>query len=73
MTIPQNPNLIYSIVTIAFYLILFAFIIYSLLATYALLRYGRSKKIGLITAAVYIVICTGLFTFAIINLNNLKV
>jgi hypothetical protein len=60
-----------SIVTIIFYLLMATFAIYSLIAIYSLLRYGRSKTVGALVAVIYIVIVAGLYAAAQTSLNNL--
>ena len=61
-----------SIISIVFYLIMAAFVLYSLLAIYSLLRFGRSKILGLIISLLYLIISAGLYAAAVNNLNAIK-
>ncbi len=61
-----------SILALAFYLIMAAFIIYSLIAIYALLKYGRSKTLGLAVTILYLIISLSLYAAAVGNLNKIK-
>ena len=61
-----------SILGVVFYIIMAAFVLYSLLALYALLRFGRSKILAISVALLYLVISASLYTVAVINLNKIK-
>jgi len=63
----------HTILALFFYLFMGGFVIYSALAVYALMRFGKSKSLGLIVSMTYIVIIAGLFSAAVINLNNIKI
>lgn len=71
---PQyQPNtFVESIVALIFYLIMAGFVLYSLLALYALMRYGRTKIITIAVALVYLIICGSLYLAAVVNLNDIK-
>ncbi|OGE82461.1 MAG: hypothetical protein A3B10_00085 [Candidatus Doudnabacteria bacterium RIFCSPLOWO2_01_FULL_44_21] len=68
----QPTNLISSIVSLIFYLIMAGFVLYSLIALYALLRYGRSKILAIVVSLVYLTITAGLYVAAVNNLSNIK-
>jgi len=68
----QPENLVHTIVALVFYLIMAGFFIYSLLALYGLLKFGRSKILSVTVAIIYLVLAAGLYSTAVINLNNIK-
>jgi hypothetical protein len=41
------------------------------LAIYALLRFGRSKMLGIVVSLLYLIIAAGLYAAAVSNLNNI--
>ena len=61
-----SPHLINSIISVIFYLIMAAFMLYSLQAIYTVLRFGRSKILAIIVCIVYLIISASLY-FAAIN------
>ena len=61
-----------SIISIIFYLIVAAFVLYSLLALFSLLKFGRSKILGIIISLLYLIITVSLYAAAVGNLNSLK-
>jgi len=61
-----------SILAIFFYLLMAAFVLYSLLALYSLLRFGRSKVLATIVSILYLIITAGLYAAAVSNLNAIK-
>ncbi len=68
-----EPNsFAHSILALVFYLIMAGIVIYSLVALYALMRYGRSKLLTITVSIIYLVICGGLYLAAITNLNNIR-
>lgn len=62
----------HTLLALVFYIFMIGFVIYSALAIYALMRFGKSKTLGLVVSMFYIVIIAGLFSFAVTNLNNIK-
>jgi hypothetical protein len=68
----QPSNLGESIVALIFYLIMAAFVIYSLIAIYSLLKYGRSKMLGLTVVILYLIISLSLYLAALGNLEKIK-
>lgn len=65
----QPNSLINSVVALAFYIIMAFFFLYSLISIYALLRYARSKILGIIIAVIYLIIIGSLYTVAVQNLK----
>ena len=65
----QPSNFATTILALVFYVIMAGFVLYSLLAIYALLRYGRSKILAIIVSLLYLVITAGLYAAAVGNLN----
>jgi len=61
-----------SILDAIFYIILVVFLLYSLLAIYALLKEGRSKSLSIIVTLVYLAMATAIYFTAVIHLNNIK-
>ena len=72
MTPYQPTSLVSSIVAIIFYLLMAGFVLYSLMTIYTLLRFGRTRTLGVIISVLYLVITAGLYTAAVINLNAIK-
>lgn len=68
----QPASLVETILALVFYIIMAGFAIYSLMAIYALVRYGRSKLIALGIALLYLVVMAGLYAAAVENLNHIK-
>ena len=58
-----------SLVALVFYLLMAVFTIYSIVALYALLRFGRNKTLAIAVSIFYLVIAAGLYTNAVINLK----
>jgi hypothetical protein len=71
MTPYEPTSLGHTVVAVIFYLIMAAFMIYSLLAMYALLSFGRSKILGAIVSILYLVIVASLYAAAVGNLNQI--
>jgi hypothetical protein len=65
----QPSGLVNSVVALAFYIIMAFFFLYSLISIYALLRYARSKILGIIIAVIYLIIIGSLYTVAVQNLK----
>jgi predicted membrane channel-forming protein YqfA (hemolysin III family) len=61
-----------SVIAIIFYLIMAAFVLYSLIALYSLLRFGRTKILAIIVSILYLIISAGLYAAAVSNLNAIK-
>jgi hypothetical protein len=60
-----------NVITIVFYLIMATLVLYSILAFYALLKFGRSKIISLTVSILYLIIIVSLYAAAVGNLNKL--
>jgi hypothetical protein len=67
----QNSNPVYTILAIIFYVALIILAFYSLLAVYALLKFGRSRTVGIIISLCYLIITAGFYFAALTNLNAL--
>ncbi len=61
-----------SILALVFYLLMAGFVLYSMIALYALMRFGRSKILAIIISILYLIISAGLYAAAVGNLNNIK-
>jgi hypothetical protein len=68
----QPTSFAHSILALVFYVTLAGFVIYSMLALYALLRFGRSKTMALVISILYLIISAGLYAAAVGNLSNIK-
>ena len=68
----QPNNLVGTIVALVFYILMAGFVLYSLVALYALLRFGRNKILALLVSILYLIIIAGLYAAAVGNLNNIK-
>jgi hypothetical protein len=68
----QPNNFGHTIVALVFYIIMAGIALYSLIALYALLRYGRNRLLGMIVAIAYLVIWAGLFASAASTLSTLS-
>lgn len=71
-TIYQPSSLLHTIIALIFYITMAGFVIYSIIALYSLIRFGKSKSLALMITALYTIIASGLYASAVINLNNLK-
>jgi hypothetical protein len=60
-----------SIVALVFYILMAIFIIYSLFAIYALLRYGRTRILGIVISLLYLIIAASIYLMGANNLNHL--
>ena len=69
---PEITSILYTGLVIIFYIIMLGFTTYSFLTLYALLRYGKSKMVGLVVLLFYVVITSSLFSTALDNLNKIK-
>lgn len=56
---------------ILFYALMLLFAAYSIIMIYVLIRYGRSKILGLTLSTLYLIIILSLYTAAAINFNKL--
>jgi hypothetical protein len=71
--IPYQPtNLVTTIIALIFYLLMAGFVLYSLLALYTLLRFGRSTILGIIISILYLIITASLYAAAVQNLNAIQ-
>lgn len=68
----QPTSLPLTILALIFYLIMAGFAIYSMLALYALIRFGKSKLVAFGVSLLYIIIAASLYGAAISNLNNIN-
>lgn len=60
-----------TLLALVFYLLMAGFILYSLLALYALLRFGRSKILAIIVSILYLLTAAGLYAAAVGNLTSI--
>ncbi|MEO8065515.1 MAG: hypothetical protein ABI643_01505 [Candidatus Doudnabacteria bacterium] len=72
MTPYQPTSLWPTILALVFYILMAAYVLYSLLAIYALVKFGRSKGLAILVSLFYLAISSGLYAAAVINLNNIK-
>ena len=68
----QPTSIANTIVALIFYIIMAGFVIYSLFALYALLRFGKSKILSIVVALIYLIFCASLYAAAVANLNAIK-
>lgn len=68
----QPTSIATSILALIFYLLMAGFVLYSILALYALIRFGRSKILTIIVSLLYLIISAGLYAAAVFNLNAIK-
>lgn len=68
----EPSNLAHTLLALVFYVFMAGFAVYSILAIYALMKFGKSKSLGLIVSLFYIVVIAGLFSLAVTNLNNVN-
>ncbi len=71
MPVYQPSTLGHTVLALVFYILMAGFMLYSLLALYALLRHGRSKVLVIIVSIIYLIISGSLFAAAVANLNNI--
>ena len=62
----------FQIVSIIFYLILVVYAIYSLIALYALLKFGQNKILGIVVSLVYLAFSLSFYFGSMVYINNLK-
>ncbi len=72
MTAYQPTSLGATILALVFYLLMAGFALYSLLAVYALIRFGQSKVLAFIVSFLYLLISASLYAAAVINLNAIR-
>ena len=60
------------IAEIIFYLLMVIFALYSLEMIYALLRFSKSRMLGIILSAIYLIIIFSLYGAAAINLRMVR-
>ena len=68
----QSNNLGHTIIALVFYIIMAGIGLYSLIALYALLRYGRNRLLAMIVSIAYLVIWAGLFASAAYTLTAIS-
>lgn len=68
----QPTSIVSTILGLIFYLLMAGFMLYSLLTIYSLLRFGRSRILGIIVSILYLIITAGLYAAAVSNLNAIK-
>lgn len=61
-----------AILALVFYILMAGFVLYSLLAIYTLLKFGRSKILSTIVSLLYLIISAGLYAAAVSNLNAIR-
>lgn len=66
-----SAGLGHSILSVIFYLLMVGFVLYSLFAIYSLLRFGRSKIIGISVSIIFLIIAASLYAAAVSSLNNI--
>ena len=62
----------HAILALVFYVLMVGYVLYSLIALYALLRFGRTKILAIIVSLLYLIASAGLYAAAVGNLNNIK-
>jgi hypothetical protein len=72
MTPYQPTSLVHTILALIFYLLMAGFVGYSLIALYALIRFGRSKILSLVIALLYLLISASLYAAALGSLNAIR-
>ena len=68
----QPTSLGMTLLAMVFYIVMAGFVLYSLLTIYSLIRFGRSKILGIIVSILYLIITAGLYAAAVSNLNAIK-
>lgn len=68
----QPSSLGTTLVALVFYILMAGYILYTLIALYALLRFGRSTILAIIVSILYLLISAGLYAAAVGNLSNIK-
>jgi hypothetical protein len=67
----QPTGLGTTIVALVFYIFMAGFVLYSLIALYALLRFGRSKIVSILVSILYLIMTASLYAAAVGNLNQI--
>jgi hypothetical protein len=67
----QPSSLGPTILALVFYILMAGFVLYSLLALYALLKFGRSKILSIVISLLYLIISAGLYAAAVGNLSTI--
>jgi len=66
-----EPNsLVHTIIALVFYVIMAGTVLYTLIALYALLKYGHNKLLAIGVSIFYLIIWASLFAAAVVNLNQ---
>ena len=68
----QPTSLGMTLLALVFYVVMAGFVLYSLIAIYALLKFGRSKILAIIVSLLYLIISACLYASAVGNLSNIK-
>jgi hypothetical protein len=68
----QPSSLGMTILALVFYLVMAGFVLYSMIALYALLRFGRSIVLALIVSLLYLIMAASFYAAAAGNLNSIK-
>lgn len=68
---PVGNSILHTIIALIFYLLMFGFALYSFLAIFALVKYGRSRLLVFGISILYLIIVSGLYAVAQTNLGNL--
>ncbi len=68
----QPSTLGHTILALAFYIVSAGFILYSMVALYSLLRFGRSKVTAILVTVFYLIMATSLYAAAILKLNAIR-
>lgn len=68
----QPTGLGMTLIALVFYVLMAGFVLYSLIALYALLRFGRSKILAIIVSILYLIISASLYAAAVGNLGKIK-
>lgn len=68
----EPTSLGHTILALVFYILTAGFILYSLVALYALLRFGKSKIVAILVSVFYLIVLASLYASGIVQLNSLK-
>lgn len=68
----QPSTLGHTVLALVFYLLMVGFVIYSVVALYSLLRFGRSVITAIAVSLLYLIISASLYAAAVGSLNNIK-
>ena len=68
----QPSNLAATLVALVFYILMAGYILYTLVALYALLRFGRSTILAILVSILYLIISASLYAAAVGNLSAIR-